>query len=75
MAKKNTENTVNAVTIVEARLTMWGTAENRARLLTQELVKLGELDLADDAKRLLNRCRAGFDAAYADVAVDNPARG
>lgn len=67
MAKKNTENKINAVTIVEAELTMWGTAENRARLLTQELVKLGELELADDAKVLLNRCRAGFDRAYAKV--------
>ncbi len=67
------ETTVNA-RIVESRLTMWGTAANRARLLVQELVKLDELDLADDAKVLLNRCRAGFDEAYAEYR-DNPAVG
>lgn len=73
MAKKNAEN-INAVSIIESRLTMWGTAENRARLLTQELVKLNELEAAEIAKRLLNHCRAGFDEAYAEY-KDNPALG
>lgn len=75
MAKKNTTNEIaTAVSIIESRLTMWGTASNRARLLVQELVKLGDLDAADDAKKLLNHCRAGFDAAYAEY-KDNPAIG
>lgn len=75
MAKKNNELAqTTAVSIIESKLTMWGTASNRARLLVQELVKLGELDAADDAKRLLNHCRAGFDAAYAEY-KNNPAIG
>lgn len=74
MAKNTTNEIATAVSIIESKLTMWGTASNRARLLVQELVKLGDLDVADDAKKLLNHCRAGFDAAYAEY-KDNPAIG
>lgn len=74
MAKKN-NNGVQGVSIVESRLAMWGTAENRARLLVQELVKLNEFDAADVAKRLLNHCRAGFDVTYDEYKAIGPAQG
>lgn len=52
------------VKIVEARLTTWGAAENRARLLVQSFIKLGETELANRAKVLLNDARRGYDHEY-----------
>jgi hypothetical protein len=55
------------VKIVEAKLTTWGVAENRARLLVQSFIKLGETELADQAKALLEDARLGYDHEYGKV--------
>lgn len=71
------EAEVTQVAIVEADLTKWGTALNRARLLTQELVKLEEYDLADEAKVIFDECVKKFGTAYeaATNECGNPALG
>ena len=55
------------VRIVESKLTNWGAAENRSRLLVQAFIKLGEPELAKHAHALLVAARKGYTATYKEV--------
>ena len=57
-------NGTQPVAIVNSDIEKWGTAVNRARLLTQELVRLERFDLSDRAKELFDECVIGFNEAY-----------